>query len=164
MRLNPTQIGFVPPQMVSPTHTDRYKPVVSTNPDCLWNSRSTIILRSSNLCRRMSALGQKRTLQSVRPMSALPPKADITPTVPLSISSSAPVDPTSFLHKPPQLIVGVLGTSHVPQCSRPFADRLAVSSVATCAANDCREWIRVLIERTICEFERVPQQSVGPST
>ena len=25
----------------------------------------------------MSALGQKQTLQSVRPMSALPPKADI---------------------------------------------------------------------------------------
>jgi hypothetical protein len=27
--------------------------------------------------RRMSALGQKRTLKRVRPMSALPPKADI---------------------------------------------------------------------------------------
>ena len=31
----------------------------------------------------MSALGQKQTLQSVRPMSALPPKADIA--VPIAV-------------------------------------------------------------------------------
>jgi len=34
-------------------------------------------LHGNNLEALMSALGQKRTLQSVRPMSALPPKADI---------------------------------------------------------------------------------------
>ena len=156
MRLNPTQIGFVPPQMVSPTHTDRYKPVVRTNPDCLWNSRSTIILRSSNLCRRMSALGQKQTSRHLQPMSALPPKADITPTVPLSISSSAPVDPTSFLHKPPQLIVGVLGTSHVPQCSRPFADRLVVEIILGRGANNGAKRVCVLVEWKIAKFKRLP--------
>jgi hypothetical protein len=36
-----------------------------------------VCLHSSNLEPLMSALGQKRTSQSVRPMSALPPKADI---------------------------------------------------------------------------------------
>jgi hypothetical protein len=34
-------------------------------------------LQGSNYEPLMSALGQKQTLQSVRPMSALPPKADI---------------------------------------------------------------------------------------
>jgi len=34
-------------------------------------------LQRSNPEPLMSALGQKQTLQSVRPMSALPPKADI---------------------------------------------------------------------------------------
>jgi hypothetical protein len=34
-------------------------------------------VRGSNFEMPMSALGQKQTLQSVRPMSALPPKADI---------------------------------------------------------------------------------------
>jgi hypothetical protein len=38
---------------------------------------SGVSLHSSNPEPLMSALGQKRTLQSVRPMSALPPKADI---------------------------------------------------------------------------------------
>jgi hypothetical protein len=35
------------------------------------------VVRHSNIKRRMSALGQKRTLRLVRLMSALPPKADI---------------------------------------------------------------------------------------
>src|SRR5262249_2523437 len=35
------------------------------------------VLRSSNFFNGMSALGQKQTLRSVRPMSALPPKVDI---------------------------------------------------------------------------------------
>jgi hypothetical protein len=38
---------------------------------------SGIRLHSNNLEPPMSALGQKRTLRGVRPMSALPPKADI---------------------------------------------------------------------------------------
>jgi len=38
---------------------------------------SAVILRSSNPEPLMSALGQKRTLDNVAPMSALPPKADI---------------------------------------------------------------------------------------
>src|SRR5262249_38065119 len=38
---------------------------------------STVILRSCNSKRPMSALGQKQTLGKVRLMSALPPKADI---------------------------------------------------------------------------------------
>ena len=37
----------------------------------------TVILRGKNPQDRMSALGQKRTLECVRAMSALPPKADI---------------------------------------------------------------------------------------
>src|SRR5262249_9563569 len=36
-----------------------------------------VTLHSTNPERLMSALGQKRTLESVRAMSALPPKADI---------------------------------------------------------------------------------------
>jgi hypothetical protein len=36
-----------------------------------------VILRGNNPQDRMSALGQKQTLRGVRPMSALPPKADI---------------------------------------------------------------------------------------
>jgi len=39
---------------------------------------SPVILRSSNSASRMVAMGQKRTLCRVEPMSALPPKADIT--------------------------------------------------------------------------------------
>ena len=38
---------------------------------------SGVSLHASNPEPPMSALGQKQTLQSVRPMSALPPKADI---------------------------------------------------------------------------------------
>jgi hypothetical protein len=38
---------------------------------------SGVSLRGSNLEPPMSALGQKQTLRGVRPMSALPPKADI---------------------------------------------------------------------------------------
>jgi hypothetical protein len=38
---------------------------------------SGVKLHSNNLELPMSALGQKRTLRGVRPMSALPPKADI---------------------------------------------------------------------------------------
>ena len=38
---------------------------------------SGVSLHGSNPEPLMSALGQKQTLQSVRPMSALPPKADI---------------------------------------------------------------------------------------
>ena len=34
-------------------------------------------MHGNNLEPLMSALGQKRTLRGVRPMSALPPKADI---------------------------------------------------------------------------------------
>jgi hypothetical protein len=37
----------------------------------------TVSLHSSNPGRSMSALGQKQTFPNVRPMSALPPKADI---------------------------------------------------------------------------------------
>jgi hypothetical protein len=37
-----------------------------------------MVLRRSNVRKRMSALGQKRTSQHVRAMSALPPKADIS--------------------------------------------------------------------------------------
>jgi hypothetical protein len=37
----------------------------------------TVILRGNNYRDRMSALGQKRTLKHLNPMSALPPKADI---------------------------------------------------------------------------------------
>jgi hypothetical protein len=37
-----------------------------------------MVLRRSNMRKRMSALGQKRTSQHVRAMSALPPKADIS--------------------------------------------------------------------------------------
>jgi hypothetical protein len=36
-----------------------------------------MVLRRSNMRKRMSALGQRRTSQQVRAMSALPPKADI---------------------------------------------------------------------------------------
>ena len=36
-----------------------------------------MVLRRSNMRKRMSALGQKQTLGKVRLMSALPPKADI---------------------------------------------------------------------------------------
>src|SRR5215469_11994261 len=36
-----------------------------------------IVLRRSNMRKRMSALGQKRTLRKVQSMSALPPKADM---------------------------------------------------------------------------------------
>jgi hypothetical protein len=36
-----------------------------------------MVLRCSNMRKRMSALGQKRTFQQVRVMSALPPKADM---------------------------------------------------------------------------------------
>jgi hypothetical protein len=39
---------------------------------------STVVLRSSNSQRPMSALGQKRTLDMFQCMSALTPKADIT--------------------------------------------------------------------------------------
>src|SRR5262249_12875098 len=39
---------------------------------------SRYVLRSSNPEPLMSALGQKRTFRSVRTMSALPPKADMT--------------------------------------------------------------------------------------
>jgi hypothetical protein len=35
-------------------------------------------VRHSNIKRRMSGLGQKRTLKHVHPMSALPPEADIS--------------------------------------------------------------------------------------
>ena len=38
---------------------------------------SGVSLHGSNPEPLMSALGQKQTLQSVKPMSALPPKADI---------------------------------------------------------------------------------------
>ena len=38
----------------------------------------TVVLRSSNSQRPMSALGHKRTFRSAIAMSALPPKADIT--------------------------------------------------------------------------------------
>ena len=36
-----------------------------------------VILRGDNPQDRMSAMGHKRTFRSFRPMSALPPKADI---------------------------------------------------------------------------------------
>ena len=38
-----------------------------------------MVLRRSNMRKRMSALGQKQTSRLVRAMSALPPKADIEP-------------------------------------------------------------------------------------
>jgi hypothetical protein len=38
---------------------------------------SGVRLQGNNFKPLMSALGQKRTLQSMEPMSALPPKADI---------------------------------------------------------------------------------------
>jgi len=47
---------------------------------CNCSQRVSAIPPKADIARRcpMSALGQKRTLQSVRPMSALPPKADIS--------------------------------------------------------------------------------------
>jgi hypothetical protein len=45
---------------------------------------SAVILRSSNPEPLMSALGQKRTLERLHPMSALPPKADIVVRVGLN--------------------------------------------------------------------------------
>jgi len=53
--------------------------------------------------------------------------------------------------------------SHIPQCSRPFADRLAIKAIVGRAANNGAKRVRVLVEWMIGKFERVPQQSVGSS-
>src|SRR5262249_2037645 len=59
------------PQLPGARRADRSSCSVPTE----WGPE--VILRGSNPQERMSALGQKRTFTHLRPMSALPPKADI---------------------------------------------------------------------------------------
>jgi hypothetical protein len=48
--------------------------------------------------------------------------------------------------------------SNIPQRSRPFADRLAIGTMVTRAANDGGEWICGLVEWETAKFERMPQK------
>jgi hypothetical protein len=53
--------------------------------------------------------------------------------------------------------------SDIPQCPRPFTDRLAIEFIVTRAANDGSEWICVLVEGKSSELERMTQKPLGPS-
>src|SRR6516162_3100913 len=64
-----------------------------------------VILRGNNPQDRMSALGQKRTLHGVRPMSALPPKADIS----FALCDSRPFTSPIFIGSAPiENSIGIL--------------------------------------------------------
>ena len=51
--------------------------------------------------------------------------------------------------------------SDIPQRSRPFADRLAIDSIVTRAANYGSKRVCVSVEWKTGKFERMPQKSVG---
>jgi hypothetical protein len=74
---------------------------------------------------------------------------------------STRIDPACFLHKPLQLRRRHLATSDVPQCSRPFTDRLDVDIIVTRAADDGSKWISGFMEWKTSEVERMLEKFVG---
>jgi hypothetical protein len=68
------------------------------------------------------------------------------------------IDPAGSLHERHQLRRWHLATSDVPQCPRPFADRLAVSVIVTSATNYGCKRTSILVKRKICEFKCAPQK------
>src|SRR5215469_4147163 len=66
----------LPPQGSGPVQTMLWNDAITPG-ICDRRVRFRFKLHGNNFEPPMSALGQKRTLSSVRPMSALPPKADI---------------------------------------------------------------------------------------
>jgi hypothetical protein len=76
---------------------------------------------------------------------------------------STRIDPAGFLHKFLRRHLGLLAMSDIPQCSRPFADRLAIGAMARGAANDGSKWVCVLVKGKTRKLERMPQKSTGPS-
>ena len=60
-----------------PEASDHASPVITAGIYDWRNGVSGVSLHGSNPEPLMSALGQKETFRQVRPMSALPPKADI---------------------------------------------------------------------------------------
>ena len=73
------------------------------------------------------------------------------------------VDSARFLHKPLHLRRRRLAKSDIPQCPRPFTDRLVIDFIVTRGPNDRTEWVCVPVEWKVGEFERMPQKLFGPS-
>ena len=88
-----------------------------------------ISLHGSNLAPLMSALGQKRTLRDVRPMSALPPKADILRRSKgrcYSITSSAiEITPGGMVRPSALAVVMLMTKSNLFDCSTGSSAGLA---------------------------------------
>jgi hypothetical protein len=81
-----------------------------------------------------------------------------TPSNVFSVPISTRINPSGVLHKRFQLRWGDLTSGDVPQCSRPFADRLVIDIVIRRATNDAAKRICILDDRKICELKRMPQR------
>jgi hypothetical protein len=73
------------------------------------------------------------------------------------------IDPTGLFHKHPQLRWGDLTSGDVPQCPRPFADRLVIDTVIRRATNDGAKRICILVDSEIGKFERMSHKPAGSS-
>jgi hypothetical protein len=57
-----------------------------------------------------------------------------------------------------------LTSGDIPQCSRPFADRLVIDIIITRAMNHGSKRVRFVVEWKASEVERMSKKPVGPST
>jgi hypothetical protein len=68
------------------------------------------------------------------------------------------VDRADSLHRRLNPCTRRFAASKIPQCSRPFADRLTIDVIAARAAIDSSKRISVLVDGQPSKLERVPQK------
>jgi class 3 adenylate cyclase len=90
-------------------------------------------------------------------MGGLPTIRRATSRVPIGTG----INPTGFLHKRLDPCTRRFVASDIPQCSRPFADCLAIDVIRRRAANDRSKWICILVEGQLSKFKCVTQKLPG---
>ena len=81
-----------------------------------------------------------------------------SPWSPLRVEACTRIYTPGFLHKGPNRLTGFFASSYVPQCPRPFANRLAIGTIGARAANDDSKRVCVPVEWEIGKFERLSQK------